>query len=260
MKRLLLAVLVVAPVTLVAQERTLQPRPGGAPASVRPPAPQPPPQQQPRQTPLLKSQSGRLFPPSALGLLEAPDRDEWNKPDLIMDALGIADGSIVADLGAGSGWFTVRLARRVGPNGLVYGQDIQPEMIEVINRQAQLEGLKNVRTVRGTQTDPKIPGGLDAVLIMNAFHEMDDPAHPNVIVTFLQNVARTLKPQGRLGIADFLPGDGGPGPSAAERVDEQRVMRAAEAAGLSLQTREMVPPFQYLLVFTRAAAPSKRSS
>jgi predicted methyltransferase len=67
----------------------------------------------------------RLFPPSDLGLLDAPDRDLWQRPDLIMDAMGIADGSVVADIGAGSGWFTIRLARRVGPQGLVYAEDVQ---------------------------------------------------------------------------------------------------------------------------------------
>src|SRR6185503_13005364 len=91
----------------------------------------------------------RLFPPEDLGLLEAPDRDDWNKPDLIMDILGIADGAVVADLGAGGGWFTIRLARRVGPNGLVYAQDIQPQMIEAINRRVQHEGVSNVRAILG---------------------------------------------------------------------------------------------------------------
>jgi predicted methyltransferase len=252
MRRIAFVLMLVVPIALAAQERK-QP-PGSAP-SARPAAPQ-----RPRQPPLLKTQNERLFPPSALGLLEAPDRDDWNKPDLIMDALGIADGSVVADLGAGSGWFTVRLARRVGPNGIVYGEDIQPEMIEVINRQVQIEGLKNVRTVRGTQTDPKLPVGLDAVLIVGAFHEMDDPAHPDVVVTLLQNVARALKPQGRLGVVDFLPGDGGPGPAAADRVDERRVIETADAAGFALQAREPVPPFQYLLVFTKTPAPVKRPS
>ena len=79
-----------------------------------------------------KSQHGRLFPPQDLGLLEAPDRDEWQRPQQILDALGIAEASVVADVGAGSGWFTVRLARRVGPNGTVYAQDVQPEMLAAI--------------------------------------------------------------------------------------------------------------------------------
>jgi ubiquinone/menaquinone biosynthesis C-methylase UbiE len=197
----------------------------------------------------------RLFPPENLGLLEAPDRDEWNKPDLIMDALGIADGGTVADLGAGGGWFTVRLARRVGPNGTVYAQDIQPQMIEAINRRVQHEGVSNVRTVLGTPTDPQLPAGLDAVLIVDAYHEMDDPTRPEVIRTLLARVAAALKPQGRIGVVDFLAGGGGPGPAAEDRVDPEKVISAFEDAGLRLVARDVVPPFQYLLVFGKVPPP-----
>jgi predicted methyltransferase len=204
--------------------------------------------------PTQAAKKPRLFPPQDLGLLEAPDRDDWNKPEQIMDALGIADGAAVADLGAGGGWLEIRLARRVGPNGVVYAEDIQPQMIEAINRRMQHEGLANVRTVMGTPTDPHLPTGLDAVLIVNAYHEMDDPAHPDVILTFLRNVARSLKPQGRLGVADFLPGGGGPGPAAEDRVNPTTVSRAAENAGFKLQTDEVVPPFQFVLVFTKVAS------
>jgi predicted methyltransferase len=193
-------------------------------------------------------------------LLEAPDRDDWNKPDQIMDALGIADGAVVADLGAGGGWMEIRLARRVGPNGLVYAEDIQPQMIEAINRRMQHEGLSNVRTVMGTATDPRLPTGLDAVLIVNAYHEMDDPARPDVIQTFLKNVARSLKPQGRLGVVDFLPGGGGPGPAPEDRVNPDVVIRAAESAGFKLQSRETVAPFQFVLVFTKAPPGSRQAS
>ena len=73
---------------------------------------------------------GRLFPPEDLGILESPDRDEWQQPERIMDALGIAEASRVADLGAGGGWFTIRLARRVGPNGVVFAEDVQRQMID----------------------------------------------------------------------------------------------------------------------------------
>ncbi len=197
---------------------------------------------------------GRLFPPQDLGLLEPSDREEWSKPDLIMDDLSIADGSMVADLGAGGGWFTIHLARRVGPNGLVLAEDIQPLMIEVIGRRVQREGLSNVQTVLGTASDPKLPPGfLDAVLIADSYHEMDDPARPEVILTLLSNVARSLKPQGRLGVVDFLPGGGGPGPSPEERVDPEAVIKAASAAGLKLQTHEQVPPFLFLLVFGKSS-------
>src|SRR5262245_31219708 len=77
---------------------------------------------------------GKLFPPTDLGALEAPDRAAWQQPERVMDALNIADSSRVADIGAGSGWFTTYLARRVGPNGVVYAEDIQPAMIASINR------------------------------------------------------------------------------------------------------------------------------
>lgn len=201
----------------------------------------------------------KLFSPQDLGLLEAPDRDEWNKPDLVMDALGIADGAVVADLGAGGGWFTLRLARRVGPNGLVYAEDVQPQMIEAMNRRLQHEGIAQVRTVLGSAIDPLLPGGLDAVIIMNAYREMDDPQKPEVILTLLGNIARSLKPQGRLGITDFLPGNGGPGPAAEDRVNPETVIKAAEAAGLFLQSREVIPPFQFILVFARSAPPRRAS-
>ena len=102
-------------------------------------------------------EKGRLFAPRDLGLLEAPDRDDWQKPDLIMDELQIADGSKVADLGTGGGWFSIRLARRVGPNGVVYAEDIQPLMIEATCRRVQKEGLRNVVPVLGTASDPKLP-------------------------------------------------------------------------------------------------------
>ena len=186
---------------------------------------------------------GRLFPPQDLGLIQAPDRELWQKPDQILDALLIAEGSVVADLGAGGGWFTVRLARRVGPNGLVYAEDIQPEMIEAIARRVQEEGLQNVRTVLGTPTDPRLPSKVDALLIVDVYHEMDDP------VTVLKNVAKSLKPQGRIGVVGYNPGGGGPGPEPDQRIDPQTIIRDATEAGLQLTLREPVPPFQFLLVF-----------
>jgi predicted methyltransferase len=204
-----------------------------------------------------KQKSTRLFQPQDLGLLEAPDREQWQKPDQIMDALGVAEGSVVAELGAAGGWFTLRLARRVGPNGLVYAEDIQPAMLDAINRRLQNENLSNVKTVLGTPSDPRLPSTIDAALISDAFHEMDDPADRSVIVTLLRNVGRSLKPQGRLGIVDWTPGGGGPGPAAEQRVAPDVIIRAARAAGLQLISREDFPPFVYLLVFGSASARSQ---
>jgi SAM-dependent methyltransferase len=201
-------------------------------------------------SPSLEAQSrprhGRLYEAQDLGLLEGPDRDLWQMPGQIMDALGIAEGAIVADLGTGAGWFSIRLARRVGPNGLVYAEDIQRLMIEATERRLAREGLRNVRTVFGTSSDPHLPSGaLDAVLIVDTYHEMEDP------VPLLRNVARSLKPQGRVGVVDFRKDGHGPGPPMDERVDPETIVRDAEAAGLRLVKRETFLPYQFLLVLGR---------
>lgn len=199
-------------------------------------------------------QKSKLFEPLDLGLLEAPDREQWQHPDQIMDALAIADGSIVADLGAGSGWFTIRLARRVGPPGRVYAEDIQPQMVDVIKSRVQRENLSNVTTVLGTAEDPRLPAGLDAVLIVDTFHEMqfDENGARRDPVALLSTVARSLKPQGRIGVVDFMPGGGGPGPAPDQRAKAEDVIRTASTAGLRIVRREDFPPFVYLLVLARA--------
>ena len=185
----------------------------------------------------------RLFPPENLGMLEAPDRDAWQKPDQIMDALNIADGSRVADIGAGSGWFTIHLAQRVQQKGIVYAQDVQPEMLLAIRRRVQREGLRNVDVRLGTEASPNLPqGALDAVLVVDTYPEVDIDER----VTFLKNLAGALKQNGRLGIVNYKPGHGGPGPDEG-RVESASVEADARAAGLRVVARENLP-YQYLLV------------
>jgi SAM-dependent methyltransferase len=187
----------------------------------------------------------RLFPPQDLGLLEGPDREKWQKPDQIMDALNIADGSTVADIGAGAGWFTIRLARRVGPRGTVYAQDVQRQMLEAIRRRVAKEGLANVEPRLGAGSDPNLPAAaLDAVLVVDVYPEVEDR------ITFLRNLGKALKPNGRIGIVNYKPGDGGPGPTGGEgvRVDREVVESDAQAAGLTVLAREVFLPYQYLLV------------
>jgi SAM-dependent methyltransferase len=200
-----------------------------------------------------RNQHGRLFPPQDLGLLEAPDRDEWQRSHQVLDALGIADASVVADVGAGSGWFTVRLARRVGPNGIVYAQDVQSEMLAAITRRVSREGLQNVRTVKGSGSNPNLPSNaLDAVLIVDVVHEIEDR------VTLFRNLATSLKPLGRIGVVDFRPGGAGPGPDADERVAPEVVEAEARRAGLRLTSSEAFLPFQYFLIFGRGDATAAR--
>ena len=187
-------------------------------------------------------QREELFRPADLGLLEAPDRATWQKPDQIMDALKIAEGARVADIGAGAGWFTIRLADRVGPNGLVYAEDVQPQMLQSIERRVSREGFQNVRTVLGTTTDANLPkGSLDVVLMVDSYQELE-PANR---VSFLRNLAAALKPNGRIGVVNYKPGRGGPGPDV--RIDSRTVEENARDAGLVVLARETLP-YQYLLV------------
>jgi ubiquinone/menaquinone biosynthesis C-methylase UbiE len=162
-----------------------------------------------------------------------------------MDALGVGEASVVADLGAGSGWFTIHLADRVGPNGFVYAEDIQVPMIQAIKIRVDRLGLKNVTTVLGTANDPGLPVPVDAVLIVDAYHEMEQP------VVLLRNVALKLKSTGRIGIINFTKDGGGPGPAMEARVDPEKVIRDAQAAGLVLRSRETFLKYEYMLVFEK---------
>jgi len=191
------------------------------------------------------AQHTRLFKPEDLSELEASDRDEWQQPGKIMDILRIGEASVVADLGAGSGWFTIRLANRVGPNGRVYAEDVQKPMIQAIKVRVDRLGLKNVETIFGTDVDPRLPRPVDAVLMVDAYHEAEKP------VALLTNVAKSLKPEGRIGIVDFKKDGGGPGPAMEERVDPEAVIRDVQAAGLVLRSRETFLKYQYMLVFEK---------
>ena len=148
------------------------------------------------------STHGRLFPPQDLGLLEAPDRDIWQQPDQIMDVLGIAEASVVADIGAGSGWFTIRLARRVGPNGMVYAAgraagDGHRDLAARDRAKACSNVRAGARRGQRSASAARRMGKLDAILIVGVYHEIEDR------VAMLRNLAEALKPQGRIGVVDF---------------------------------------------------------
>ena len=198
--------------------------------------------------PVSGQQAGELFRPEELGLLEGPDRADWQQPDEVMDHMGISDGAHVADIGAGGGWFTVRLARRVGTNGVVYAEDIQSLMIETIKRRVAREGLANVKTILGTPADPKLPSGLDAVLMVDTYTQLADAERSSL----LQRIGAALKPDGRLGIVDFKrDGEGGPGPPLNQRISPDVVKTQAAAAGLKLRNHETFLRYQYLLIFVK---------
>jgi SAM-dependent methyltransferase len=196
----------------------------------------------PDETSPSSSERRQLFKPEDLPLLEGPDRALWQKPELVMDRLHIADGSDVADIGAGAGWFTIRLARRVGPNGTVYAQDLQREMVIAIGRRVKRENLRNVKVVQGDENSPHLPqGALDAVLVVDVYPEVGDP------VRFLRSLAAALRPQGRIGIVNYKPGSGGPGPAPTYRVESAIVEEDARTAKLRVIEKADLR-YQYLVV------------
>src|SRR5437899_9457540 len=124
--------------------------------------------------------------------LVRPEREAEEAPDAALDAIGIARGATVADIGAGAGYFTWRLAERVGPTGKVYANDIQPEMLELLRKNIDARHLTNVETVVGAEDDPKLPAGrVDLVLLVDVYHEFSQPQK------MLLKIRTTLKPDGR---------------------------------------------------------------
>ncbi|HLI77958.1 MAG TPA: methyltransferase domain-containing protein [Acidobacteriaceae bacterium] len=137
-----------------------------------------------------------------LSVFEEPNRDKLLQTERVMDTLHLHAGSTVADIGAGGGWFSVRAARRVGPTGRVFAEDINPHAIDSIRDRAQREHLPQITPVLGTPDDPKLaPDSLDAALMLRVYHEV---AHPPLMLDVLE---RALKPGGRLGVIDH-PGNG----------------------------------------------------
>jgi ubiquinone/menaquinone biosynthesis C-methylase UbiE len=132
-----------------------------------------------------------------LSIFEYPDRDKKLQIDRVMDLLGIRAGKNVADIGAGSGWFTVRAARRAAPGGMVFAEDINPEAIRYIDQRLQKEKLGNVKTVLGTPDDLKLPpASVDAALMLKVYHEI---AHP---IPVMKELRAALRPGAKVGIID----------------------------------------------------------
>jgi predicted methyltransferase len=143
------------------------------------------------------------------------DRDSWQRPEAVMDALGLRAGGVVADVGCGRGYFAFRLARRVGAQGKVYAEDIKSEDIDKVRSMATAEGLSQIETILGAPDDPHLPAGaLDAVLVVKAYHEMPD------FDAMLEGLFRALMPGGRLGIIDR---EAEPGKPRGDYYDRHRI-------------------------------------
>jgi SAM-dependent methyltransferase len=158
-----------------------------------------------------------------LSIFDSPGRDKRLQIDRVMDILGVAPGKTVADVGAGSGWFTVRAARRVGSAGVVYAVDINPEAIRYIDDRAKKERLHNVKTVLGKEDDPLLPvSSMDAVLLLKTYHEVAQP------VALLRHLRASLRPGAKVGIIDRN------GNGEDHGVGSEVVLREAAEAGFRL--------------------------
>lgn len=158
-----------------------------------------------------------------LSIFDSPGRGERLQLNRVMDILGVTSGKTVADIGAGSGWFTVRAARRVGATGMVYAVDINPAAVDYIHKRAEKEKLRNVKTILSMPDDPKLPAGaVDAVLLLKAYHEVARS------VLLLRNLRAALRPGAKVGIIDRN------GNGEDHGVDKEVVLHEANEAGYKL--------------------------
>jgi ubiquinone/menaquinone biosynthesis C-methylase UbiE len=152
--------------------------------------------QSPAQAPVEARKTSEPYT-GDLSIFDSPGRDERLQIKRVMDILGITPGKTVADIGAGSGWFTVRAARRVGDTGAVYAVDINAEAVRYIDERARKEKIKNVKTMLGKPDDPLLPAAtIDCVLLLKTYHELAQP------VVLLRNLRGALRPGAKVGIID----------------------------------------------------------
>lgn len=182
-------------------------------------------------------------------VFDDPGRDAWQKPDEVLHALGILPGMTVADLGAGTGYFSVHLARAVGDKGRVLAIDIEPKLVAYMKERATKARLAQLVPVLALADDPKLPArGVDLVLIVDTWHHIDDRLH------YLAKLAAGLKAGGRVAVVDFKKGDFPVGPPDAHKLTADAVTAEFLAAGWTPATHWDDLQYQYVLVFTPPAA------
>lgn len=180
-----------------------------------------------------------------LARLESPERAAWQRPDELVAALRLAPGATVADVGSGPGYFTLRLARAVGPSGTVYGLDVDARLTGLLVSRARDAGLDNVTPVLDPGGQPLPPRPCDLILLVNAFHHFPDgPAA-------LRRLAGALAPAGRLALVDFHEGDLPVGPPPGHKVTRAQIDAAVAAAGLEVLEELRLLPYQHFLLLAR---------
>ncbi len=198
--------------------------------------------------PLTGRQIAPVMSADGAGWLDRPEREAEEAPDQALDALGIRAGMVVADVGAGTGYMSLRMARRVGPTGKVYANDLQPEMLQKLHAKSQREKLSNVETVQGTESDPKLPPNtMDLVLLVDVYHEFSQPQ------AMLDKIRESLKPDGRLVLLEYRKEDPKVPIRPEHKMSVAEVKTEVEAEGYKLDQVIEKLPRQHIIIFRRAA-------
>jgi SAM-dependent methyltransferase len=174
-------------------------------------------------------------------VFDDPKRDAWQKPHQVIQALALRPDAVVADIGAGTGYFAVRLANMVS-QGRVYGVDVEPDMVKYLAERAKREKRVNLTAVAGTPDDPRLPEKADLVLLVDVYHHIEERER------YFRRLKDSLKPGGRVAIIDFRL-DSPEGPPKAARVAPEKVGAELKAAGYRLAQEHRFLPNQYFLVF-----------
>jgi len=177
-------------------------------------------------------------------VFDDPERDAWQKPHEVLQALKLAPDASVADIGSGTGYFAVRLAHRV-PKGRVYGVDAEPDMVRYLTERAKREGLANLTVVAAKPNDPGIPSAVDLVILVDTYHHVPDRER------YFRNLRKSLRPGGRLAIIDFTL-DSPVGPPRSARIPADQVKRELAGAGYRLAQEHTFLPHQYFIEFVPA--------
>jgi len=174
-------------------------------------------------------------------VFDDPARDAWQKPHEVIQALALAPDAVVADVGAGTGYFTVRLAHMT-PQGRVYAVDTEPAMVKHLAERAKKAGLANVTAVQAKPGDPTLPAKADLVLFVDVYHHVEDRER------YFRRLQASLKPGGRVAVIDFRM-DSPVGPPKSARIEPGRVKDEMKRAGYALAQEHGFLPNQYFLVF-----------
>jgi ubiquinone/menaquinone biosynthesis C-methylase UbiE len=177
-------------------------------------------------------------------VFDDPRRAAWQKPEELVAALGLRPGQCVADLGAGTGYFSHLLSAAVGPTGTVLAVDPEPNLVAHLRERAEREGSANVVPVLASLDNPRLPAGLvDVVLIVDTFHHIDDR------VAYFRRLRQALRPPGRIAIVDWQKRELPVGPEMDHKLAREQVVREMETAGYRLVEEPSILPYQYFLIF-----------